>query len=442
MAPTSKQSSSRLPRFLQPFASFVRVESLGGNLLILASIVALVWANSEWSDQYLALWEKPIAVGIGDWVIREPSLIWINDLLMAFFFLLVGMEIKRELLVGELNAPSKAFLPVFAALGGMIVPALIFYSITHGGPESRGWGVPMATDIAFALGVMRLVSNRVPPGLFVFLAALAIIDDLGAILVIAIFYSSAIHWGALGFAALITAVLVLMNRGGIRRPGLYFLVGLPLWVALYLSGIHATIAGVIVGVCMPAGTRFGIDSIVAGARSLLGKADDPRSSGADVEGAVADLRTKVDGAQSPLERLEHAMQPYVGFVIVPLFALANAGVVLKGASPSLIVDKVSLGVILGLFVGKPIGVIGMTLLAVKLGIARLPSGVTGRHLLGAGMLAGIGFTMSLFVAGLAYETGSLLHTEAKVGILAGSIISGIAGLIVLRTAPAPSDRAG
>lgn len=400
--PTTPRSRgiAALLQILRPFEAFVRTEALGGTLLILASALALLWANSSATDSYLALWQKPLTVGLGDAVLQKPLILWINDLLMAVFFLLVGLEIKRELLVGELNSVQKAILPALAAVGGMVVPAAIYFGVAHGGPAASGWGVPMATDIAFALGVMRLLGNRVPNGLLVFLAALAIIDDLGAILVIAIFYSSAISFGALGLAAVCTAVLVAMNRFGVRRPALYVLVGLPLWLAILMSGIHATIAGVIVGFCVPATARS-------------------------------------KHAESPLSHLEHGLHPYVAFAIVPLFALANAGVVLQGASLSMLLQPASLGVILGLTVGKPIGVIGITLAAVKMGYASLPLGVTLRHLVGAGMLAGIGFTMSLFVAGLGFEPGSTLHTEAKVGILGASILSGLAGLFVLRSVPAP-----
>jgi len=386
------------PRFLdlfRPLASFIRHETFGSFLLILASVAALVWANSAARDGYVGLWETPIAVGIGPWEIRESLLHWINDLAMAFFFLLVGMEIKRELVSGELDTPSKALLPVLAAMGGMLVPAALYAAVARGGEAASGWGIPMATDIAFALGVLRLLGKRVPIGLFAFLAALAIIDDLGAILVIAIFYSSTISWTALGAAAAFTLVLVAFNAGGVRRPGLYVLVGLPIWLALFASGIHATIAGVIVGFCIPA--RF------------------------------------AGGQDAPLQTLEHAINPYVSYLVVPLFALANAGVTLVGASPALLLEPAALGVIVGLVAGKPIGIIGATLLAVRLRITQLPTGVTRRHLVGAGLLGGIGFTMSLFVAGLGFQEGSLIHTEAKVGILTASIVAGVIGFVTLRT---------
>jgi len=433
---TRSRHEKSVPAILElfrPLASFIRIETFGSTLLILASIAALVWANSAASASYVALWEQPIAVTVGPWEIRESLLHWINDLLMAFFFLLVGMEIKRELVSGHLDTPAKALLPALAAVGGMLVPAAIFAAVAHGGEASRGWGIPMATDIAFALGVMRLLGSRVPAGLFAFLAALAIIDDLGAILVIAIFYSASISWLALALAAGTTLVLVAMNAAGVRRPGLYVLVGLPLWLEVFASGIHATIAGVIVGFCIPAVGAARRRELFDDAERLV---DIGRKQGRspDTEAAIGALRDTAGRLESPLASLEHALNPYVSFFVVPLFAFANAGVVLRGASPALLFEPAALGVIAGLVVGKPIGIIGTTLLAVRLKLTSLPAGVSRRHLVGAGLLGGIGFTMSLFVAGLSFHEGSTLHVEAKVGILAASIIAGAAGFLALRTA--------
>ncbi len=434
MANKRPRSIAALLKILQPFEAFVRVEALGGTLLIIASVIALIWANSEASASYVALWERPFTLGLEGAALQKPLILWINDLLMAVFFLLVGLEIKRELLVGELNTAQKAILPALAAVGGMVVPALIYYAVAHEGPAASGWGVPMATDIAFAIGVMRLLGNRVPNSLVVFLTALAIIDDLGAILVIAIFYSGALKTTALLWAAVFIAVLVVMNRFGIRRPALYVFAGIPLWVAILKSGIHATIAGVIVGFCVPATSQFSLASILADAKQLLGVASNKTAPKETVEASLRALEKRFDDAESPLSNLEHALHPYVAYAIVPIFALANAGVVLLGASPALLLEPVSLGVILGLTLGKPIGVVGISVLTVKMGWAKLPAGVTMRHLVGAGLLAGIGFTMSLFVAGLGFEVGSIYHTEAKVGILAASVIAGLAGLLVLRSA--------
>ncbi|AKU90118.1 Na+/H+ antiporter NhaA [Vulgatibacter incomptus] len=435
-----RRSTSALIELFRPFASFFRVEALGGTLLLAAAVAALVWANSGFREAYLSLWELPLVVGIASWSIDEHLLFWVNDLLMAFFFLLVGMEIKRELLVGELASPRKAALPILAAVGGMLVPAALYTAIAHGSGAARAWGVPMATDIAFALGVLRVLGDRIPKGLVAYLAALAIIDDLGAILVIAIFYSSSISWVALLVAAVIALALVAMNRLGVDRPGLYVLLGLPLWVAVHSSGIHATIAGVIVGMCIPARSRASAEQVFADAESLTAVARDPASTEGTVTGALGALRDRVRALESPLASFEHALNPWVGFLIVPLFALANAGVVLVGASPAFLLEPAAFGVIVGLVLGKPIGIIGVTILAVKTGVASLPSGVTGRHILGAGILGGIGFTMSLFVAGLAFEPGSALHVQAKIGILVASLIAGVAGLLVLRGAPTSGAR--
>jgi len=430
-------SLSGVPGFLRPLVSLARSGTLGGVFLILASAVALLWANSPWRDAYLAVLDFPIVVGFGSWVLEMEALHWINDLLMAFFFLLVAMGIKRELLTGELSSLSKAFLPLFAALGGMLVPAALFSLVASGGEAARGWGVPMATDIAFAIGVLRILGNRIPRGLFAFLAALAIIDDLGAIVVIALFYSSTLSWAALGSAALATAVLVAMNRFQVRRPGLYILVGLPLWIAILNSGVHATIAGVIVAFCIPARGRAVARGQLLEESQALGRVlSDPGAAADQVDVAAGALRETTKKLESPLAALERAIAPYVNFLIVPLFGLANAGVGLVVATPLILLKPAALGVIVGLVFGKPIGVIGATLLTVKLKITQIPDGVGRRHMIGAGVLAGIGFTMSLFVAGLAFEPNSLLHTETKVGILTGSIIAGTAGYLVLRSAPA------
>ncbi|HWV38952.1 MAG TPA: Na+/H+ antiporter NhaA [Vulgatibacter sp.] len=430
--PRHERSSTLNLDLFRPLVSFVRHETFGSVLLILASAVALIWANSAARDGYVRLWETPIAVAVGPWEIRESLLHWINDLAMAFFFLLVGMEIKRELVSGELDTPSKALLPVLAAVGGMLIPAALYLAVASGGEAAPGWGIPMATDIAFALGVLRLLGKRVPIGLFAFLAGLAIIDDLGAILVIAIFYSSTISWPALGAAAAFTLVLAAFNAAGVRRPGLYVLVGLPLWLALFASGIHATIAGVIVGFCLPARGSSRREELLDDAERLVAIAR-KEGPGDDDEAAVAALRAMAARLDSPLQVLEHAINPYVSYFVIPLFALANAGVTLVGASPALLLEHAALGVILGLVVGKPIGIVGATWLALRLRITRLPTGVTRRHLVGAGLLGGIGFTMSLFVAGLAFQEGSPIHTQAKVGILTASIIAGAIGYLTLRT---------
>jgi NhaA family Na+:H+ antiporter len=422
-------SAARALRLLfRPLDAFFRTEALGGTVLILATVAALIWANSPLAEGYRALWATEVTVGARGLGLSKPLALWVNDLLMAVFFLVVGLEIKRELLVGELNSVRKAMLSILAAVGGMLVPAAIFLAVARGTPASRGWGVPMATDIAFALGCLRLLGKRVPPALIVYLTALAIIDDLGAILVIALFYASGLSLPALGVAAVCIVALVALNVLGVRRPGVYVIVGIPLWVAILKSGIHATIAGVIVGLCVPARALFTRKDGVQ-ARELLDHAEKER--GEESEAALRTLEHRLDESESPLARLEHALHPWVAFAIVPIFALANAGVSFAGVGPSDLTQPAAMGVLLGLVVGKQAGVFGATYAAVRFGAAVLPGGVTWRHVHGASLLAGIGFTMSLFIAGLTYGEGTQPHVEAKLGILSASLICALAGMAVL-----------
>lgn len=414
---------------VRPFEAFFRTEALGGTVLILATIAALVWANSGGAATYARLWSTPVTIGAPSFGLTKPLLIWVNDLLMAIFFLVVGLEIKREMIAGELNSPRKAAVPAIAALGGMVVPAGLFLTVAHEAPFSRGWGVPMATDIAFALGCLRLLGSRVPAGIVAFLAALAIIDDLGAIIVIALFYAGDLATGALGLAAVFTLVLVGMNLFGVRRPGLYILAAIPLWVAVLKSGIHPTIAGVIIGFCVPARPRYSREDVIEQAHELMRLAEEPRGERADV--ALAALERRLEESESPLQRLEQTLHPFVAFGVVPIFALANAGVSLAGTSWSDLTAPTSLGVILGLVLGKPIGVFGATWIAVRANLAPLPTGVHWRHVFGMSLLAGIGFTMSLFVAGLAYGEGTPLHHGAKIGVLCASFLAAVAGVLVL-----------
>lgn len=434
-------SPARTLRVLfRPFEAFFRTEALGGTVLILSTVAALVWANSPFAESHRALFATKVTVGAPGFGLSKALSLWVNDLLMAVFFLVVGLEIKRELVVGELNSVRKAMLPVLAAVGGMLVPAVIFLAVARGTPAAGGWGVPMATDIAFALGCLRLLGARVPAALVVYLTALAIIDDLGAILVIALFYSSGLSLPALGVAALCIGALVALNVLGVRRPGAYVLVGLPLWVAILKSGIHATIAGVIVGLCVPARALFSRKDVVEQARELVDRAEQER--GEESEAALRTLEHRLEESESPLARLEHALHPWVAFAIVPIFALANAGVSFAGVGPSDLAEPAALGVLLGLIVGKQVGVFGATYAAVKLGAAALPGGVTWRHLHGASLLAGIGFTMSLFIAGLAYGEGTRPHLEAKLGILFASLVCAILGMVVLgRIRPAAGGEA-
>jgi len=380
-------------RLVRPFAEFVQAEATSGILLMIVALAALIWANSPGERGYFQIWQQFLTIGYGNFVLDKPIILWINDGLMAVFFFLVGLEIKREILVGELAEMRKAALPIFAALGGMAVPAAIYVFVNLGQPGVRGWGVPMATDIAFALGVLNLLGSRVPLALKVFLAAVAIVDDLGSVIVIAVFYSESIQWGALAGGLAIIGGLLVLNRVGVRSAWAYLLPGLGVWVLFLKSGIHPTIAGVLVAMTIPARAP--------------------------------------EGQTSTLQRVEHALQPVVSYLIVPLFALANAGVSFSTGVREALGDKVGLGIAAGLLVGKPVGILGASYLAIKAGFASLPDRVGWRQMAGVGMVAGIGFTMSLFVSDLAYPDAGHL-TIAKVSILCSSLVAGVVGFVILR----------
>jgi NhaA family Na+:H+ antiporter len=433
------ESSRRRPRPLSrvtaAFQDFARRGVLSGLILMACTTLALAWANSPWGESYFNLWEMEVSL-----VVAGDARHWINDGLMAVFFLLVGLEIKRELLVGELASARHASLPIAAALGGMLVPALLYAAVNAGGPGAGGWGIPMATDIAFALGVLTLLGPSVPVGLKVFLTALAIVDDMGAVLVIAIFYTSTIHTAALTVAGLATAVLIALNRSGVRNLGPYLFMGLVLWAALLASGIHATIAGVILALCIPSRTKIDAAEFAASARKLLD--DFERSETGDLlvmtskgqQEAIYRLDVASSSVVAPLLRLEHSLHGLVSFLIMPLFAFANAGVAIEGAG-AMLANPVTLGVAAGLLVGKPVGVMLFSWVAIRTGLAHLPGGVSWAQLHGASWLAGIGFTMSLFVGSLAFGEGEL-QNAAKLGILAASAVAGVTGWWLVKRATA------
>jgi Na+:H+ antiporter, NhaA family len=455
---TDTQPDSDAPlveRVLAPFRRFTHTQSSSGLVLLAATAIALGWANSPWAESYHHLWELPIGGTLGAASFRTTLHHLINDGLMAVFFFLVGLEIKREMIAGELASLRTASLPMIAALGGMVVPAAIYAMVNRGGLGAPGWGVPMATDIAFALGVLALLGDRVPVGLKVFLAALAIVDDIGAVLVIAVFYSSGIAWDALAGAAGLLLLAVALNRAGARRPWTYGAIGLALWGTVLLSGIHATVAGVLLAFAIPVRTRINEHEFVTNARRALEEFDtaavvtatDPNTSVLSNVGhhtALEEIETLCQLAQPPLIRLEHALHGIVSFGIMPVFALANAGVTLDASSlGSALVSPVTLGAALGLLIGKPLGIFGFSWLAVRLRIAALPQGSSWVACLGVAVLGGIGFTMALFIAGLAFPAGTPraeLLDAAKLGILVASAIAGVAGSLLLRRAVArPSD---
>ena len=391
----------RLRLIQRPFTllrAFLRSETGGGFLLIAASLLALIWANSPFASSYFAMLGTYWTIGVGSFSLSLSLLHWVNDALMAMFFLLVGLEIKRELLAGALSSPRLAALPAIAALGGMIVPAVIYILIARGNAEAlRGWAIPAATDIAFALAALSLLGSRVPISLKVFLAALAIIDDLGAIVIIALFYNSGLWLGALGLAGVALVALALLNRSGVVRMWPYLIVGALLWLFTLKSGVHATLAGVALALAIPL-------------------RDENPTDGRDT---------------SPLTRLEHALHPVVAYAIIPVFGLANAGVSFAGLTPSALLDPVPLGIAAGLVVGKQVGVFGAAWAAIRLGVASQPKGATMSMLYGVALLCGIGFTMSLFIGSLAF-TSELLLIETKIGVFSGSVISAVAGVVWLR----------
>jgi NhaA family Na+:H+ antiporter len=429
-------------RVTAPLHRFMRTAPAAGLVLVACAAIAMAWANSPWAHGYHALWEKPITVGVGNVGSTLTLHVVINDGLMAVFFFLVGLEIKREVLVGELATLRHAALPVTAALGGMVVPALLFSALNAGGPGSAGWGIPMATDIAFALGVLALTGDWIPSTLRVFLSALAIADDMGAVLVIALFYGGGVSWGALLAAAALLALSAGANVAGVRAPWVYALIGAALWVAVLLSGVHATVAGVLLALTIPSRTRIDEGAFLRGAHDALTDFHDARDPERTVlssrahQDALHRLEELTEQAQAPLARLEHGLQWVVNFGIMPLFALANAGVTFGGATP-LVRSPVALGVMLGLLIGKPVGITLAAWLAVKLGLAAPPAGTSWRLIHGAAWLGGIGFTMSLFISGLAFGDAPGMLTAAKLGTFVASILAGILGWLVLRSARPP-----
>lgn len=424
-------------RLLAPFQRFARMEAASGLVLLGCTFVALLWANTPWAGSYELLWDTEVGVTLGPLAARSTLHHLINDGLMAVFFFLVGLEIKREVMAGELASIRRATLPIAAALGGMIVPALLYAALNVGTAGARGWGVPMATDIAFALGVLALVGDRVPAGVRVFLAAVAIVDDIGAVLVIALFYSGGIAVGPLALAGALLLLAAGANLAGVRRPWAYGAIGLALWGAMLASGVHATIAGVLLAMTIPARTRIDERRFLDQSRDAIEQFERAHVPGASPlaepahQAPLHELERLTDQLQPPLLRLEQGLHGVVAFGIMPLFALANAGVPLAIGSLEAGELRVALGVALGLIAGKPVGITLFAWAAVALGMASLPRGVTWRMIGGAGLLGGIGFTMAIFIAGLAFGTGGSL-VAAKLAILGASLGAGVAGWLTLR----------
>jgi len=436
---TTETHLTPIERLTLPVHRLFGAAPAGGLVLLACAAVAMVWANSPYAHGYHVLWETPIALRVGDRIATLTLHQIVNDGLMAVFFFLVGLEIKREVLVGELASVRQAALPVAAAVGGMVAPALLFLAFNAGEPSSRGWGIPMATDIAFALGVLALLGDRFPPALRVFLSALAIADDLGAVLVIALFYTATVSWSALAGAAALLVLSLVANAVGVRVWWAYALIGLALWAAVLLSGVHATVAGVLLAMTIPSRTVIDERALLRGAHRALSEFDRACHLGTSMlsnitqQEALRKLEVLSEKALPPLARLEHGLHGIVTFGIMPLFALANAGVELRGESDAL-GGPIAIGVIVGLVLGKPIGITLASWLAVRIGFASLPAGIGWRALAGVAVLGGIGFTMSLFIAGLAYGGAEEELVSAKLGILAASVLAGVGGWLVLRFA--------
>lgn len=422
---------------LLPAQAFIHTARTSSAVLLLATITALVWANSPWQSSYVSFWETTITVDIGILEISEHLYEWVNDALMAIFFFVVGLEVKYELVRGELSDRRRAALPIVAALGGMAVPAVLFLSINSGGDGLNGWGIPVATDIAFALGILAFLGRRIPAELRVFLLALAVVDDIGAILIIAIFYTESISLEALGWASLFIAIIIAMNRLGVRNITFYVIMGTLFWLAVFESGFHATIAGVILGMLTPVHPYYSISSFIQNMQRFVQRCHQiiTREHGQesdDFEDLLGQMEELTVGTEAPAERLGRLVEPWSSYIILPLFALANAGIVL---STDIIGDaatsSVTLGVLIGLLVGKPLGITLFSWLVVRVGIGSKPSSVNWRHIVGVGLLAGVGFTVSLFVSGLAFE-GEQLVSDSKIGILIASVLAGVSGFFFLR----------
>ncbi len=445
------------------FQRFAHIEGISGILLVGATLFALAWANSPWASIYHNILDLHFRVGIADYVtIDESLLLWINDALMAVFFFVVGLELKREVVIGELSSFRKAILPALAAIGGMVVPVFIFWTLNRHNPTAlKGWAIPMATDIAFAIGMLALVGKRAPLSLAVFLTALAIVDDIGAILVIATVYTEQIHWTLLLIGLGLVAFLLVYAKLGGRWLIVYGGVGLITWTFIYLSGIHATIAGVLVALTIPVRTKVNTREFTEWMQKLLDwfekeEGDEDLALPTPTQRtALFEMTRAIEHADSPLHRLEYMLHPWVAFLIMPIFALANAGITINLDLVKALVSPLALGILLGLLVGKPVGIILATWLGSRLNLGSLPKGVTWRHILGAGILAGMGFTMSIFITTLAFGSGghaqwmgfrlanpALMEISideitslAKLAILVASTIAGVTGYLILRTAP-------
>jgi len=425
-------------RVLTPLEEFIHRQTTSGILLMLCAVIALYLANSQWSAAYHHLLEMTFTIGVEGFQLSKSVHHWINDGLMALFFFVVGLELKREILVGELADPKQALLPIIAAIGGMLMPALIYMGINPTGHSFDGWGIPMATDIAFALGTLALLGNRIPRSLLTFLVALAIVDDLGAVVVIALFYTEELNLIALSSAGVMLGLLIVLNKGGVRWSLPYILLGVLLWIAMLKSGVHATLAGIFLAFTIPMRPKYNPERFLSHINTMVGEIrhayqhNDNIITNDQLRSKVQALGEGVRLVQAPAQTLEHKMHMPSAYLVIPIFSLANAGIPIDWSSiGSIITHPVSLGITAGLVVGKLLGIVGFSWLAVKSGLTTLPPGLDFRHMIGVGLMGGIGFTMSIFIAelGFAHYPEDLLM--AKTGILLASMLAGVSGFVWL-----------
>lgn len=432
--------AARFERVMTPFQKFIRYQTTGSILLIVCTVTALLIANSPFVHHYENFLEMQTGFVFGEWSLKMSVHHWINDGLMSLFFFVLGLEIKREILVGELKDPQRSLPVVAAALGGMLAPAAIYYVFNAGSASVHGWGIPMATDTAFAVGILALLGRRIPLALITFLTALAIIDDLGAILVIAVFYTESINLLFLSLAGLFIMVLAGLNLSGFRRPAIYFIGGGIVWLAMLGSGVHATVAGILVAMTIPARPKRGSRWFVGRARKLINTFEDieqnstsPILGEAEQHKVVENVQSMAEKASTPLRRWEHALEHPVALFVLPVFALANAGIPVDFSSlPTLLSEPVSLGIILGLVVGKTIGISLLAWLILRLKLGRLSEGLNMHHIIGIGLLGGMGFTMSIFISGLGFANAPETLVTAKTAILLASLVAGLSGYLWLR----------
>ena len=420
---------------ITPFQKFFRIESSSGILLFGSALLAIILANSSVRETFFSLWNFKFGISSSDFELVKPLLLWVNDGLMAIFFFLIGLEIKRELMIGELNSTRKIMLPLSAALGGMIIPVLFFLILNQDPATTDGWGIPMATDIAFSLAILRLLGNRIPIGLKVFLTAFAIVDDLGAVLIIAIFYSATIKWSLIAIALFLLGILFYLAYRRIHAKYLIFAVGIVVWYLFLKAGIHPTIAGVLLAFTIPIRQKLNMDTYtsrlcdIADSMQEMKESESPLLTKEQIE-VIDDLESWTEQVQSPLQQLEHRLHKWVAFLIMPIFALSNSGVSFGGSGEMDLSLALTVG--LSLVGGKFIGVTLFSWIAVKVGLANLPQGVNFGQIAGVSLLAGVGFTMAIFIANLAFPGSSVLLDSAKTGIMVGSLVAGAAGYIVVR----------